>query len=138
MHGSLESRRPGGAWHAAPLPSAGGDGDRWLLVRPVRTTEYRLAAGSVSTTPVRIAVSPRVVVARDRHQLSGSVRPALGGLRVAIQRRLAGSWLTIRRARLREAGDFSLDRDLPPGTYRATIEPTSGLAAAFSSPIRVP
>ena len=55
----------------------------------------------------------------------------------ARTRSLAGSWLTIRRARLREAGDFLLDRALPPGTYRATIKPTGGLTAAYSPPIRV-
>ncbi len=132
LRASLQSRRPGGAWRSAPLSRA------WLLVRPTRTTEYRLAAPGVSTDAVRIDVAPALNVKRHARRLAGRVLPGEAGLHLAIQRLLAGNWLTIRSARIRQAGVFSLDRELPAGVYRAKTQATSELLATVSPPIRVP
>ena len=64
--------------------------------------------------------------------------PGIAGLRVSVQRLLAGNWLTIRRARLGEGGWFRLSRGLPSGMYRARTTATSSLLAAASPPVRVP
>jgi len=132
LHGSLQSRRPGGLWRSVPLSRSR------VLVRPTRTTEYRLAAPGAATEPIRIDVAPALDVSRTAGRLSGHVRPGQAGLHVTIQRLLAGNWLTIRTARLRATGDFSLDRGLPAGIYRARTPATSTLLAAASPPIRVP
>jgi SpoIID/LytB domain protein len=125
----LQLRRPRGTWHDAPLSSA---------VRPLRSTEYRLAAEGVTTAPMRVDVEPALVVRRDRRELSGRVAPAIGGLRLTVQRLLAGNWLTIRSARVSGGGTFRLDRALPIGTYRVKTGATTELLAGASAPIRVP
>lgn len=125
----LELRRPGGTWHNAPLSAT---------VRPLRTTEYRLAAEGVATAPVRVDVAPLLVVTREERELSGRVAPAIGGLRLSVQRLLAGNWLTIRSARVRGGGTFRLDRGLPIGTYRVRTAATGLLLPGSSAPIRVP
>jgi stage II sporulation protein D len=135
---TLQSRLPGGAWHSSAMAAADTDGRSSLLVRPIRTTEYRLTAEGLTTEPVRVDVAPALVVKRDRQALSGRVAPAIGGLRLAIQRLLAGNWLTIRSARVSSGGDFHLDRGLPTGTYRVRTAATALLLAGASSPIRVP
>ena len=131
LRGSLQVRHPGGAWRSAPFSR------QWLPVRPTRTTEYRLAAPGVATEPVEVDVAPALVVKREHRRLLGRVAPAIDGLHVAIQRLLAGNWLTIRNARLGDGGSFRLDRELPAGTYRAKTAATSRLLAAASPPIRV-
>jgi stage II sporulation protein D len=132
LQATLQSRRPGGGWHGMSLRSGR------LEVRPLRTTEYRLSAANVTTQPVRIAVAPALVVSRSHRALSGRVAPAIGGLHVAVQRLLAGNWLTIRNARAGEDGAFRLDRGLPVGTYRVTTPATGLLLAGASSPIHLP
>lgn len=132
LRGELQFRRPGGRWRGAVVSRP------WLFVRPTRTTEYRLAALGAATDPVRVDVAPALVVRCTRSRLAGRVAPAAGGLRVTIQRLLAGSWITIRTPRLRRGGDFRLDRDLPAGTYRARTAATPRLLAAASVPVRVP
>jgi hypothetical protein len=132
LRATLQSRHPGGAWHGVSVKT------ERLEVRPPRTTEYRLSAANVTTAPVRVDVAPALVVTQKQRALSGRVAPAIGGLRVAVQRLLAGNWLTIRSARAGEDGAFRLDRGLPVGTYRVTTPPTSLLLAGASPPIRVP
>jgi hypothetical protein len=129
LRAKLQLRRPGGAWHDASLGPA---------VRPLRSTEYRLAGEGVATAPVRVDVAPALVVRRDQRELSGRVAPAVGGLRLAVQRLLAGNWLTIRSARVGGGGTFRLDRALPVGTYRVKTGATTELLAGASAPIRVP
>jgi len=132
LRATLQSRRPGGAWHGASLRPPR------LEVRPARTTEYRLSAANVTTQAVRVDVAPALVVTRKQRALSGRVAPAIGGLRVTVQRLLAGNWLSIRSARAGEDGAFSLNRSLPVGTYRVTTPATDLLLAGASPPIHVP
>jgi stage II sporulation protein D len=129
---TLQFRRPEGLWRSAPLSRS------WVHVRPVRTTEYRLAAPGAATEPVRIDVAPALDVTSKARRLSGHVRPGQARLHVAIQRLIAGNWLTIRSARLEATGVFSLDRELPAGIYRARTAATGELLAAASRPIRLP
>jgi SpoIID/LytB domain protein len=129
LEARLQARRPGGSWHNA---SPG------LVVRPLRTTEYRLAADGVATAPVRIDVSPALLVQRRQRALSGRVAPAIGGLHLAVQRLLRGNWLTIRSANVSTQGAFRIDRGLPTGTYRVKTAATGELLAGASAPIRVP
>lgn len=132
VRGSLQLRRPGGAWRSEPFSHPS------LVVRPTRTTEYRLAAPGAATDPVRVDVSPALNVTRQARRLAGRVLPGTAGLHVAIQRLLAGNWLTIRSAPIGRAGDFRLTRELPSGTYRAKTQATNELLAAASQPIHVP
>lgn len=132
LRAHLEFRHPGRAWQREALPRP------WFLVRPGRTTEYRLVASGVATSPVQVDVAPALLVNRHARRLAGRVLPGVEGLAVSIQRLLAGSWLTIRQARLRPTGDFRLLRSLPSGIYRAKTAATRELLATASSPIRVP
>jgi SpoIID/LytB domain protein len=131
LRATLQLRRPGGPWHGVPVSRA------WLSVRPARTTEYRLAALGAATAPVRVDVAPQLDVSGHARRLLGHIRPGAAGLHVAVQRLLAGNWLTIRNASIGRTGDFRLDRELPVGTYRVKTAATSELLAAASPAIRV-
>ena len=86
---ALETKAPGGAWAraAAVKPSPAGLD---LALRATAPTEARLTSGAASTDPVRIAVAPRVTLrSPGAGRLTGSIKPAVPGARVAIQRRTA-------------------------------------------------
>jgi hypothetical protein len=107
-------------------------------VKPGKTTRYRVVArvappitsGEIEV-PVRFRVSLRLSdytpAAGQRVRFSGSVQPERDGRLVYIQRRTStGSWRTVARTTLRDAGttrsvyarSFRLSRD---GTFRARV-----------------
>jgi len=136
----LEQRAPGGAWTAvAPLAPAA-DGTFTAPVRPTAATQYRLAAGSLRTGAVAVAVAPLVSLATptDPTRLAGSVRPlALAGAPVAIERFERGAWRRVASARIESDGSFAAAVALTPGRYRAAVAAARGLLAAASAPLDV-
>ena len=106
--------------------------------RPGKNTVYRATAATTppATSPeVTTAVAPLVGLRvsdstphkGERVRFRGTVRPAHDGRRVAVQRKRAdGTWVTLRRPRLRDAGtSFSRYstriRVRRTGTYRTVI-----------------
>ena len=53
---TLEQRAPGGVWQAGPALTVGSDSSFSVAVTPASTTEYRLAAGAVKGSPLRVVV----------------------------------------------------------------------------------
>jgi stage II sporulation protein D len=53
---TLEERGPGGVWQAGPALTVGSDSSFSVAVTPTATTEYRLAAGTVKGSPLRVVV----------------------------------------------------------------------------------
>ena len=131
---ALERRENGGAWVAAGsvAPTAGGAFAR--AVRPLLPTEYRLVSGSVRTPPVRVRVAPAVRLAtpRDPATIGGSVRPALSGASVVVERREGVVWVPVATATIDARGRFSARARLIPGTYRARVGAFRGYAPATS------
>jgi SpoIID/LytB domain protein len=53
---TLEQRAAGGVWQAGPALTVGSDSSFSVAVTPASTTEYRLAAGAVKGSPLRVVV----------------------------------------------------------------------------------
>jgi spore germination protein YaaH len=109
----------------------------------VSGTGTRKAARSmVVTTKVRAAVrvnSSIVAFTGQPVRLSGSVTPAVKGVKVVRQRLVDGAWISLGQARTRADGSytFSVTPTVKNGsyTYRVVSEPFEGYAAGYSSPI---
>lgn len=136
---SLQARAPGGAWLPAAEPVPAADGTFSVAVKPVGTTVYRLAGADGLGPLLKVPVGPRVRLARapEPGVLSGTVRPVLVGALVEIQRFEDGDWSTVSQTYTDERGAFSLELDLVPGTYRARVEPSPGLAEGISPALEV-
>jgi hypothetical protein len=110
-------------------------------VRPTATGQYRLNTGTAQTALTRVDVAPRIALSpvRDPMELRGTVRPALAGAAIEIQRQNGGgSWQTVGRATVNAQGAFVATVHVPPGSYRARIPaPGRGLVAGTSSTLVV-
>jgi hypothetical protein len=126
------------AFTAAATATTDNSGSYSFTQRPGRNTVYRVTAGTTppATSPeVTTAVAPLVGLRvsdttpskGQRVRFRGTVRPAHDGRRVAVQRKRAdGTWVVVRRPRLRDAGSsFSRYstriRVRRTGTYRTVI-----------------
>jgi stage II sporulation protein D len=136
----VEQRAHGRAWAPVSQLAPGEEGRFASLVRPVVTTEFRLAAGTVRTAAVRVPVAPLVRLAAPEtpSALTGLARPvSLAGAAVAIQRLQGGAWTRVATARLDESGSFAASLELVPGRYRALLAPGRGFVAGASAPLDV-
>jgi stage II sporulation protein D len=122
----LEHRGPTG-WRAVATPKVASDGTVSIPVRPTATADYRLALGSVRTAAVRLGVAPQVRLSpvTDPMELRGTIRPAIVGADVEIQRLAGQVWRTVGRTTVVEGGTFTAPMYVPPASYRARV-PTPG------------
>jgi stage II sporulation protein D len=138
---SLEQRVSKTIWEPAARVKPGAGGVVSVAVRPLVTTDYRLAVASSKLfgRTVRVAVAPRVRLqpATSSTSLRGLVRPVVPGARVDVQRLVGSSWRAAGSAQLDEAGAFEATLQLTPGTYRARVAPGRGLVPGYSPVLRV-
>ena len=135
----LEHRAPAG-WRAVATPKVAKDGTFSVAVRPTTSAEYRLAAGSARTAAIRLGVSPQVRLSpvMDPMELRGTIRPAIVGVGVEIQRLNGQTWRTVGRATVAEGGSFSAPMHVPAGSYRARVAaPGRGLVTGTSQTLVV-
>jgi SpoIID/LytB domain protein len=133
-------QRSGALWRAVTQVRPQEDGSFSATVRPTASGQYRLTAGTVHTAAITVGVAPRVTLdpVVEAMTLSGTVRPALNGTSVELQRLAGTVWRTVGRATIDAAGDFSAHMRIPPGSYRARIPaPGRGLVAGTSSTLVV-
>jgi stage II sporulation protein D len=130
----------GAAWILLAPVQPQGNGSFAVTVRPTATSRYRLVSGTARTAVTAVAVAPRIVLAQpaDLSELSGTVRPALAGAAVEIQRLNGPSWQVVARTSVDAAGAFLARVDVTPGSYRARVPaPGRGLVAGTSSTLVV-
>ena len=133
----LEQRLPGKQWAQAAGLDAAADGTFLARVKPKRTTDYRVVGAKAASAAVRVTVAPRVRLEVAAGGLAGTVRPALAGVRVDVQRQSGTRWTTVASVRTSTAGGFSAAFDAAAGTYRARVAAHEGLAAGVSPPLQV-
>jgi stage II sporulation protein D len=128
-----------GSWQALGAVRRATDGSLALSVAPKVTTVYRLATGKIAAAAARVPVAPvvRLLTPRTPTELRGTVRPALAGTSVAIQRQQGTKWLTVERASINAAGAFDARFQLTSGTYRARVPAGHGLVAGVSAVLQV-
>jgi stage II sporulation protein D len=131
----LEQRTPAG-WRTVAAVKPLANGTFSVALRATATGQYRLNTGTAQTALTRVGVAPRIALTPvvDPMELRGTVRPALAGAGVEIQRQSGrGSWLTVGRATVNAQGAFAAAIHVPPGSYRARIPaPGRGLVAGTS------
>jgi stage II sporulation protein D len=135
----LERRVGTAPWEAAGALARGPGGRFSLAVKPLLTTEYRVASGtSLRSAPLRVGVAPfvRLEPPADAAGLRGTVRPPLAGTTVVLQR-LDGSWTEVARATVDDAGTFAAALDVAPGRYRARTAAGRGFVAGVSPELDV-
>jgi len=110
-----------------------------VSVKPVRTMRYRIEVEGAASPALLVQVAPRLelALAPDDGALTGTVRPKLAGTTVTIERRKGSLWAPVRDAPVDTVGTFRAELTLAPGSYRARIGPTGGLAAATSPVVQV-
>jgi hypothetical protein len=67
--------------------------------------------------------------------VQGTVRPALAGASVQLQRQSGASWTTVATGTTDVAGAFAVAAQLSPGSYRVRCAPGHGLSPGVSQPI---
>lgn len=135
----LEHRAPTG-WRAVATPKPVKDGSFSIAVRPTSTADYRLAFGSARTAAIRLGVAPQVRLSpvTDPMEFRGTMRPAIVGANVEIQRLSGKTWGTVGSATVVEGGTFAAQMHVPPGSYRARVPtPGRGLVAGTSQTLVV-
>jgi len=130
----------GTTWTAAGSVQPQSNGSFAVTVRPTATTRYRLTSGLAHTAATTVGVSPRLALIPpgDLSELSGTVRPALAGTTVQIERLTGQAWRVVGRTTVDAGGGFTAQIDVTPGSYRARIPvPGRGLVAGTSSTLVV-
>jgi len=139
---------------ASPMLASSADGAVWVLagplardptgkvavtVKPVRTTRYRIEVEGAASQALLVQVIPRLQLARpvEPGVLTGAVRPKLAGAAISIERKNGPSWVPVGQATVDDTGAFRVELSLAPGSYRARISATDGLAAGVSSVLQV-
>jgi stage II sporulation protein D len=134
-------QRTGAGWRTVATVQPQANGTFSVTVRPTVTGQYRLNTGTARTAVTQVGVAPRIVLkpVTDPMELRGTVRPALAGAAVEIQRlNGGGSWLTVRKATVDARGEFAAAVHVPPGSYRARVPaPGRGLVAGTSATLVV-
>jgi SpoIID/LytB domain protein len=130
----------GATWTPLAPVQPQANGSFAATVRPTATTRYRLSSGSVRTAATTVSVAPRIALAQpaDLSQLNGTVRPALAGAALEIQRLNGQGWNVVARTRVDATGAFTALVDVTPGSYRARVPaPGRGLVAGTSATLVV-
>ena len=134
----LEGRVKGGSWETVASVRPDAAGAFTVLVQPSSTTEYRLAAGDIRAALITVPVQPVVTAAVAAGAVQGTVRPALPGTAVQLQRQTGATWSTVATATTDGGGAFALATSLGPGSYRVRFAPGGGLSPGVSPMLAVP
>jgi SpoIID/LytB domain protein len=106
-----------------------------LHLQPHASTAFRLVAPGINSTPVSVAVAPRVQVhALSPRVLAGEISPRPDAA-VAVWRRVRGRWRVVAHPILDAAGSFRTPLPLRPVEYRITV--AAGKLAATQTSLHV-
>jgi hypothetical protein len=82
-----------------------------------------------------VTVAPLVSASLGAGTVQGTVRPALAGASVQLQRQSGASWTTVATGTTDGGGGFAVAAQLAPGSYRVRCAPGHGLSPGVSQPI---
>jgi len=130
----LASSADGAVWAQTGPLAREANGFVSATVKPVRTTRYRIEVEGATSPALLVQVSPRLQLLPpvEPGVLAGTVRPKLGGAAVSLERKNDSGWTPVGQATVDETGAFRVELTLAPGSYRARISATDGLAAGVS------
>ena len=136
---TLSSSTDGASWRTVSSLNRSSDGGVFASVRPKATARFRIQATGASSPALLVPVAARVrlVESVDATALAGSVQPKLPGTRVTIERLRGTAWSPVVRATVDATGSFRARLRLVPGSYRARVAATNGLAEGVSPTVTV-
>ena len=139
---ALEHAVRGAAFRRVAVAKSGTGGSYRFTVRASRSGSYRaVSAGATSSAPRRVTVVAAVTGRSNRHVLGsrpvrvkGSLRPALSGRKVSLQRATGRGWKTVDRTRTGRGGSFRASlRPRRAGAYRLRVRFAGDRFAAAAS-----
>ena len=136
---ALAMSADGSVWTPAGALTPEAKGNVSVIVKPIRTTRYRIEVAGAASPALLVQVAPRVQLVRASEPgvLAGTVRPRLSGVVVSIERKDGASWVPVVQATVDATGGFRAELALVPGSYRARMSATEGLAAGVSPALEV-
>jgi stage II sporulation protein D len=137
-----------------PVLAASADGSSWAklgavardasglltqVVKPTRTTRYRIEATGAASPALLVGVAPlvRLVQPVEFDTLAGSVKPKLPGALVTIERRQGQRWKPVKRVSVDANGSFRAELALVAGSYRARVAARDGYLEGVAPPLQV-
>jgi stage II sporulation protein D len=135
----LSASEDGVTWTAVgPLDRSAG-GTASVLVRPTKTTRYRIdvKGGSSPALLVRVSSRVRLSIPAEPGALVGTMRPRLTGAAVSIERLKGSVWTAVADAAVDDTGSFRAQLQVVPGSYRARVAATEGLVEGLSPVLKV-
>ena len=132
----LERKPYGGSWQRVrDVPT----GTPSVTVGPKATTSFRLASPKGKGAGHRVSVATAVVaqVGSARRAIRGSIGPARGGVEVQVQRRVSGTWKTVKTATTAQDGSYVARLNVTAGSYRATAKASPAHARGYSAVVQV-
>jgi hypothetical protein len=132
---SLEAKATDGTWQTVSTVTPAADGSFTVTIRPVATTQYRLASGNIRAALLKVPVAPAVSASVAAGVVQGSTRPPFLGAAVQLQRQDGVGWTTVATGTTDVSGAFTVSAALSPGAYRVRCAPGHGLSPGVSRSI---
>jgi hypothetical protein len=106
-------------------------------MKPLVTTSYRLAWGTIRAGLAKVSVAARVATTASAGGVHGTERPVVASSPVDLQQQQPdGSWATVTSTVADAAGSWAFS-GVAAGTYRVRSTPGSGIVAGLSAPFTV-
>jgi len=135
----LSSSPDGLSWKTVSSFTRAADGSVSTGVRPKATSRFRIQVTGAASPALLVSVAPflRLDQPVEPDTVTGTVQPALPGVRISIERLKGTTWALVGRGPIDSNGAFHARVRLVPGSYRAWVPATNGLAEGVSSTLTV-
>jgi stage II sporulation protein D len=135
----VASSSDGSSWSTVEPFERASDGTVSALVKPGKTTRYRIEVKGGASPTLLVQVSPRVRLATPAElgTLTGTVKPRVTGAPVSIERLKGTTWTQIAHSTVGATGGFRARVQLVPASYRARVAATEGLVEGLSPVLTV-
>ncbi len=136
---TLSSSPDGSSWSTVGELHRDTSGLASLVVKPSKTTRYRIEVKEAASPTLLLQVAPlvRLLQPAEPGALTGTVRPRLPGAAVTIERRDGSEWVSVGKAIVEDTGVFRAVFAVVPGSYRARVAATSGFATGVAPVLTV-
>jgi stage II sporulation protein D len=135
----LSASLDGGIWARVGELQRDANGLAAFVVKPSRSTRYRIEVKDASSPTLLVQVAPRVRLLQPAEPgvLTGTVRPRLPGALVSIERKDGSAWTLAAESIVDDAGAFRAQFAIVPGSYRARVAASDGFAAGVAPVLTV-
>ena len=130
IKGAALQQRVGGAWKQVAGPALK------AKVKLLEPASFRIAAGKLASSVLKVPVAPRVTARAAARSISGSVTPLDPGATVQLQLDDGGAWVPAGQTTTGVEGDYVLTA-AEPGTYRVRVAPVQRFAEGLSGRIEL-